>query len=258
MKKNIYLFQVKGLTLLFMLISFLVGCSETLAPLTVNPANNPALASVSKRAADLQSVQSIGVAPISFSGAGSGAGSGVHGALNRESVGQDDVRALNEELLRSFDAELSLKVLHLYQGGAVAARGARGALGGGVGGKAFDFASSADIGADAVAMGTSAGVDAVLVTTVRDYQERVGSAIGADAPARVSFTMSLVRVGDRSEIWSAIYTFQDRSLLDNLTTLGPAQEGALGWRKAREIVAQAFTNSARDLEDKRLVQFLRR
>lgn len=253
MKKNVNLFQVKGLTLIFMMASILGGCSETLAPLSVDPVNNPALATVSKRAVDLQSVQSIGVAPISFSGGG-----GPKGVLSRESVGQDDVKSLNEELLKSFDAELSLKVIHLYQGGRAAAKGAKGAPGGGLGGETFDSASSAAVGSDPVALGRSGGVDAVLITTMRDYQERVGSAIGADSPARVSFTMSLVRVHDRSEVWSAIYTFQDRSLLDNLTTLGPAQEGALGWRKAREIVAQAFTNSARDLEDKRLVQFLRR
>lgn len=298
MKKKLNLFKDKGLTLLppvaslrriaclievgslfrgslltiftfagFALSGF-VGCSDSLAPTSLESPSNPALTSVSKRGAELQSVQSIGLAPIYFAeynrtNSAKGGSSRTKGDSSRvawadSSVSQDDVKALNDELLKSFDAELSLKVLHLYKGGNQAGKASLGGIGGGLGGKAFDFASSADVGADAISLGRIAGVDAVLITNMKSYQERIGSAIGADAPARVSFTMSLLRVSDRSEIWSAIYTFQDRSLLDNLTTLGPAQEGGIGWRKAREIVMQAFTNSARDLEDKRLVQFLKR
>lgn len=98
--------------------------------------------------------------------------------------------------------------------------------------------------------------DAVLRTTINQFADRVGSRVGAMNPARLDFTMRLLRRSDGAEVWRAGYHFSDQALTDNLFAIGRTMEGgSLAWNSMNDISAWAFRAAARDLASRRLAQF---
>lgn len=118
----------------------------------------------------------------------------------------------------------------------------------------------------ALDIGQKLGADAVLITSVTSYAERVGSAVGASSPARVDFVMSVVRAHDRANLWQYSFHFADKAVSDNLLAIGRSgkdahdrqQRGAdLAWQSARDVVREGFRDAFRDLSAQRQAQFSR-
>lgn len=92
--------------------------------------------------------------------------------------------------------------------------------------------------------------DGVLVTTINTLEEREGSRVGADAPAALGFTMSLVRVADSRSVWSTSYYIQDHALSENLLSIHDT-----GWRSLQEHLTEGFSGALRELRRQRETAF---
>lgn len=104
------------------------------------------------------------------------------------------------------------------------------------------------------------GADTILITSVQQYTERVGTAAAAEQGARVAFTFNLQRVTTGESIWKASYVFKDQALTDNILRLGERvrevkQDGRSGWWTARELFSRGAEQLMVKLNNDRLSQF---
>ena len=99
------------------------------------------------------------------------------------------------------------------------------------------------------------GASAVLYTTLKSCERRLGSRIGVEDPAAVGMSFVLVRASDGKEIWRADYLNRDQALSENLLKLEERISNP-GWRSAEQLFVGGLTLAARDLEQKRQEQFL--
>ncbi len=90
-------------------------------------------------------------------------------------------------------------------------------------------------------IGSRIKCDAVLLTTLTRYRQRVGGSFGADVPAAASFTMKLLRTRDGSVVWSGRFDEEQESLLNNLMSFGKAQRRGFQWITVEELVSQGIT-----------------
>lgn len=106
-------------------------------------------------------------------------------------------------------------------------------------------------------LGKQVGADGVLRTRVLKYVQREGSAVGADVPAGVDFTMALSRVSDGKQVWEASYHFQDAALSENLFKVKDRLRNGMGpgWRTADDLLASGFRSAFGDFSAKRQAQF---
>jgi hypothetical protein len=168
---------------------------------------------------------------------------------------------LDQELMEAFQSELSMDVRPLKQVGVSAPRSPSPTVGkshtSSLGNTALGFSDSPTRILEDARDGKG---DAVLLTTIHKFQERLGSAAAAEHPAQVAFSMRLVRTADNQELWSAVYSFADEAVTDNLLTLERKWRGqsGLGWRKAREVAQVGFQTAARELGDRRQLEFVRK
>lgn len=109
---------------------------------------------------------------------------------------------------------------------------------------------------DAVAWARRVGADAMLVTRLQNFIERSGSAVGGD-PGTVHFEMTLVRLSDMRDVWSADYHFRDEALSDNIFRLAEKfdAESGPGWKRAQDVLEEGFSTALKDLAAKRYSQF---
>lgn len=75
--------------------------------------------------------------------------------------------------------------------------------------------------------------NAVLVTSLSRYVQRVGGDYGVDSPASVAFSMKLFDTSDGSVIWSATFDETQQSFLSNVMS---AHKYGLKWLTAEELV----------------------
>ena len=74
--------------------------------------------------------------------------------------------------------------------------------------------------------------NAVLVTSLSRYVQRVGGDYGADSPASVNFSMKLFDTSDGSVIWSATFDETQQSFMSNIMS---AHKYGLKWLTAEEL-----------------------
>ena len=74
--------------------------------------------------------------------------------------------------------------------------------------------------------------NAVLVTSLSRYVQRVGGDYGADSPASVAFSMKLFDTTDGSVIWSATFDETQQSFMSNIMS---AHKYGLKWLTAEEL-----------------------
>jgi hypothetical protein len=82
--------------------------------------------------------------------------------------------------------------------------------------------------------------DAVMVTTVHRYRQRVGSELAIESPASASFQMRLVDVKTRAVLWSADFDETQESLLSNILSFNKAQSRGFKWVTVENLVAQGL------------------
>jgi hypothetical protein len=98
-------------------------------------------------------------------------------------------------------------------------------------------------------------VDGILRTYLTRYVERMGSGVGAERPAEVSFRMVLTHRGGTVPLWTSTFGFKDTALIDNLIAPRPQGRVGDGWQTARVIASNAFSQVAREYAEGRFRQF---
>ncbi|WP_163339121.1 hypothetical protein [Desulfopila sp. IMCC35008] len=96
------------------------------------------------------------------------------------------------------------------------------------------------LGATIAELGRQLGCDGVLVTTLRRYKERQGGEYAVDAPASVSFKMTLISTDDQRVLWVADFNETQESLMENIFSFGKAQSRGFKWITVEELMTQGI------------------
>ena len=89
-------------------------------------------------------------------------------------------------------------------------------------------------------IGRELNCDAVLLTTMRRFKQRLGGEYGVDEPASSSFEMSLVETATQRVIWVADFNETQESLMDNILSFGKAQSRGFKWITVENLTAQGI------------------
>jgi hypothetical protein len=90
---------------------------------------------------------------------------------------------------------------------------------------------------EARAVGRLLGVDAVVRGEVTDFEERIGTEIAAQRPAKVVFAVELIQIPSGTIAWQAEYAERQQALSDNLFNLPWFVRAGAKWVRASELVA---------------------
>lgn len=108
-----------------------------------------------------------------------------------------------------------------------------------------------------LALGTQFRVDAVMVPVIHSYKERSGSAFGTSAPASIAMTIRTFRVRDAKMVWEYVYQYTDRSISENIFSIGERYKrgGGSGWASVDSILVSGIEEACRDFSRRRTAQF---
>jgi hypothetical protein len=84
-------------------------------------------------------------------------------------------------------------------------------------------------------LGEMVYADAVIVSHVRRYRERIGDEWGAKSPASVAFVLDLVDVRRGDVVWSASFDETQKSLSENIFALGDITQRGVRWLTADQL-----------------------
>ncbi len=82
--------------------------------------------------------------------------------------------------------------------------------------------------------------DAVLITEVKRYQTRLGSAYAVNKPASVAFTFKLLAIASGQVVWSADFDQTQQPLFDNILSTRTTGSG-FRWLTAAELSRAGLT-----------------
>ena len=88
--------------------------------------------------------------------------------------------------------------------------------------------------------------DAMLVLRVHSYQDRRGSAVGADRGAKLGFSAELINKAGQ-EVWRGSYYYQDEALSENLLRISKT-----GWHDVQKLYQDGIKAVAEDLAAKKM------
>lgn len=91
--------------------------------------------------------------------------------------------------------------------------------------------------------------DAVLVSHVRRYRERVGDEWGAKSPASVGFVLDLIDVRRGDIVWSASFDETQKSLSENIFALGDITQRGVRWLSADQLAQEGVKKAVAQLHD---------
>ena len=104
-----------------------------------------------------------------------------------------------------------------------------------------------DLASRARALGKEVGADAALFGTVSRYVERVGATYGAQHPASVAFTLSLISVASGKILWTGSFDQTQKPLTTNLFNWWQFWRGGPRWFTAQEFTRLGVEHLLRDL-----------
>ena len=96
-------------------------------------------------------------------------------------------------------------------------------------------------------IGASRDADVVLGAYIYVFQERRGSDYGVENPARVTFELVLIEVNTGRLLWHRKYAEQQKSLSDNLMTIGRFFKRKGRWVSALEMAELAIEEMLPDM-----------
>ena len=87
----------------------------------------------------------------------------------------------------------------------------------------------------AIQLGKELNVDFIFIGYLFRFEERVGSRIGVDKPASVSFDVHLLRLKDGKRVWDGKFDETQQALSENLLKIGSFVRRGAAWLKAEEL-----------------------
>jgi hypothetical protein len=91
--------------------------------------------------------------------------------------------------------------------------------------------------------------DAVLVSHVRRYRERIGDEWGAKSPASVGFVLDLIDVRRGDIVWSASFDETQKSLSENIFALGDITQRGVRWLSADQLAQEGVKKAVAQLHE---------
>lgn len=95
-------------------------------------------------------------------------------------------------------------------------------------------------------LGSSLGVDYVVVGNIWRYKERLGSPWGVSKPASVAFSLYLVSIEKGETIWQESFNETQQSLSENLLKAPAFFKCGAKWLKARELARCGMEDLLKD------------
>jgi len=92
--------------------------------------------------------------------------------------------------------------------------------------------------------GKRLGVDAVMIGTISDYRERVGSSYGVESPAAVTFSVEVLDTRDGRTLWETYFKEQQKPLLENVYEIGKFFKRGAKWITADELAREGARKTA--------------
>jgi hypothetical protein len=89
--------------------------------------------------------------------------------------------------------------------------------------------------------------DAVMMSRVQRYRERVGDEWGAKSPASVAFILDLVDVRRGDIIWTARFDETQKSLSESILSLGSIGERGVRWLSADQLAQEGVKKAVAQL-----------
>jgi hypothetical protein len=91
--------------------------------------------------------------------------------------------------------------------------------------------------------------DAVLISRLQRYRERVGDEWGAKSPASVAFTLNLIDVRRGDVIWTAQFDETQKSLSENIFAFGQVSQRGFRWLSADELIHDGVKKAIAQLHE---------
>ncbi len=105
-------------------------------------------------------------------------------------------------------------------------------------------------------LGKELNADFVFVGFIFRFEERIGSSMGVEKPASVSFDLHLFRLKDGVEVWRGKFDETQRPLSENLLKIGSFFRRKAHWLTAEELASVGIDEifeklpGAKELEEK--------
>ena len=96
-------------------------------------------------------------------------------------------------------------------------------------------------------IGEMAYADAVMMSRIQRYRERVGNELGAKSPASVAFVLELVDVRRGDVIWSARFDETQKPLSENIFALGDIGQRGIKWLTADQLMQDGVRKAVAEL-----------
>lgn len=90
------------------------------------------------------------------------------------------------------------------------------------------------------AIGKKANCDAVLLTTVRRFKQRVGTEFASDDPASAELHMAIMHTRTGAVLWTGDFRETQESFLDNVLSFDKMQKRGFKWVTVEQLVEQAI------------------
>lgn len=114
--------------------------------------------------------------------------------------------------------------------------------------------TSANMDANALALGKKLAADGVLYGSVNKYRERVGFEYSAQTPAAVAFTLSFVDEHSGQIVWTAKYAREQKALTENIFDLPHFIANKGRWVRAHDITQEGVEAALSNLYSKLTIQ----
>jgi hypothetical protein len=98
-----------------------------------------------------------------------------------------------------------------------------------------------------IQVGKNLEADFIFVGYVFRFEERIGSSLGVERPASVSFDLHLFRVRDEKMVWTGKFDETQRPLSENLFRIGSFIRRKGSWLTAAELASVGMDESLRKL-----------
>jgi len=96
------------------------------------------------------------------------------------------------------------------------------------------------LGASLTDAAAGTGCEAVMVTSVYKFRQRVGSTMAAAEPASTSFDIRIYDAVTKNVLWAADFSETQQSLFSNIFSFGKAQSRGFQWITVEELMAQGL------------------
>jgi hypothetical protein len=98
-----------------------------------------------------------------------------------------------------------------------------------------------------IKVGKELGADFICIGYVFRFEERIGSSLGVQRPASVSFDLHLLRMRDEKMFWLGKFDETQRPLSENLLKMGSFLRRKGSWLKAAELASVGMDETLKKL-----------